>query len=611
MKNPKHSFIIFIASLKSVLLFSFSLWKFIYISLTLLFLFKIVQAIIPSIQILITKELVDSINNTYQGESPMKAFTYLGFQAGITIINQIMETLEKLNSARMQLKANYIVEEKMVLKTSKLPLAVFDNNSFYDLLLRASSGQSQRVIEMISGPLMIIQSIITLVMLLIVIAKFHFLAVVIVILMSIPPVIINLYISKARYKLMKELTPQVRLSNYLLNILKSRNTAKEVRLFQLQDYLISKWKNIFFSIGQKNLTFDVRSNLIRSVIENSISIISAAILAFFIWMIAKQKLSIGDYIAISQAYVSTQAAMLSLALSISEVYGNILSLNDVVKFLKLSVPNETNTNYGTRKFPILRRKGITVENLSFSYHEDGPSVLKNISFSILPGQKVAIVGENGSGKSTLIKCLLGLYRSYQGNIFYEDIELRQISSEELHRHVSAVLQDYVKYDLTIIDNIGFGNVGEIENKDAIITAAKKGGAHAFIENLEKGYNTEVGSAFYGGVELSGGQWQKIAISRAFFKNADIVILDEPSASLDPFSEASLFDKYTELSEGKVTILISHRLNTCVNADLILVMKKGKIIEKGTHEELMALNGEYAEMFYLQSKEYSNNSVKAF
>lgn len=586
-------------------------WRIVYIEILLTLIIRIILAIIPGFQLFITKNLIDSINEVFQGQSHIElAIKYLIYQTLILIFVKVLHDIDRINGIKMQNKITLITEEKIVNKTSSISILHFENSQFYDKLLRASSGQSQRVVELFNGPLQMLQNLITIVTLIGTISTFHWIMSVTVLILAILPLLVNINIGKLNFRLNKEITPLSRLINYYLSLLKHRDTAKEVRIFQLQNYIIEKWKTNYKIFTQRYFSFQLLSTYLRSSVESIGQILIAVNLGIIVWQGVSSGLSIGDYMAISQAFVTIQGVLVSISYAISSLYSNSLEINEFIQFLEMS--EELTIENTNEKDPSQRNltleKGITVNNLTFSYDEDGPLILDNISFNIPPNGRLAIVGDNGAGKSTLIKCLLGLYRTYKGNIFYGEIELKEIPPRTLFKIVSAVFQDFCKYELTVNENIAFGNIAYINDKRKIQEAVRKGGVDSFINQLPLKLDTQLGRSFEGGSELSGGQWQKIAISRAFLRDSEIIILDEPTASLDPFAEAVLFEKFSELSKGKISIMVSHRLNSCLSADLILVMKNGKIVERGTHNDLLILKGYYYEMFYMQVKNYQNSEV---
>lgn len=258
---------------------------------------------------------------------------------------------------------------------------------------------------------------------------------------------------------------------------------------------------------------------------------------------------------------------------------------------------------GKCKMPERLRKGIEFREVSFSYPGTSIEVVHNLNLLLRTGECVALVGHNGAGKTTLVKLLTRLYEPTEGHIFIDDIPLEEYDLEDLRRHISALFQDFVEYEMTARENVGFGYIEEIDHTERIIQAAQESGADTIIEALPEGYRTMLGRMFANGEQLSGGQWQKMALARAFMRNAPIVILDEPTAALDPESEAEIFGRMQKVTDGATTLLVAHRFSTVRLADRILVLERGQIIEDGTHEELLQLNGTYARLFHLQADAY--------
>ncbi|MNW40094.1 putative ABC transporter ATP-binding protein [compost metagenome] len=597
--------------LKTSIRFIAYYWSVVRIEIIFSICLKIIHALIPSIQLIITKKMVDSISEILQHRANFDyAMQYLAIQTLLLIIGHVLISLDRINNIKMQNKITFVTEERIITKTSSIPIMHYEKSDFYDQLLRVSSGQSQRVVEMFNGPLIVLQNILILSTLIGIISTIHWLTSISIIIFAFLPLVINIKISKLNHNLNRETTQLSRLINYFLNLLKGRESAKEIRAFQLQDYLINRWKIVYQKYTNRKFSFDIYNSYFRTGLEVLTAVLIALNLGFIIWIGAKSNLTIGDYTAISQAFISIQGILVTLSYSISSLYANSLSIQELIQFLEFSdeLAVDNNTNIKTDESDLIGN-GIFVDNLNFYYDTNGPPILDHISFRIHPGEKVAIVGDNGAGKSTLVKCLLGFYRTYNGSIYYGETELRNIPSSKIFNHVSTVFQDFCKYELTVNENIAFGDVRNIDDKNKIIDASIKGDSFSFINQFPIKYETQLGRSFNGGTELSGGQWQKMAISRAFFRSSELIILDEPAASLDPFAEASLYKKFTELSNGKTTIIISHRLSSCIDADLILVMRQGKIVEQGNHNELLSLDGYYAKMFNLQAKNYhSANTV---
>ncbi len=587
-------------------------WRVSPIEVTIMMLIRLFQGIVPGIQLVLTKYMVDSVSDVFaQQNSVNQALLYLGLQSLLLFVVQSVQFLERYNNNKMQFKMGFTIDEQIAAKAANISLRYFDSGSFYDMLQRASSGQSQRVIELLNGPLQIFQSIITMISVIGVLLNFSPMMAIIVIAISIPPFFINHHIGNMRRSLLIKMIPISRRISYFLNLLRGRETAKEVRVFQLQHFVLGKWTKEYNKQMGFQLAFDRKSIGIQSANDLFNIVVMTATLGLFIWSGSRNGYSIGDYMAVSQAFVTIQGVATAVSMSVAGMFENVKFLSDMFAFLNIQVEEEqAETDTPATEFPALNEHGIRVENVSFAYDIDNRLRLKNVSFHIKPGQRVAIVGDNGAGKSTLIKCLLGLYRNYTGHIYYEHTDLKHMSAKLVFQHVGAVFQDYSKYDFSVKENIGIGDLERLDDEEGIRAAAERSGAHEFIAKLEHQYETDVGNTFGGAVDLSGGQWQKIAISRSFFSKANLLVFDEPAASLDPFAELALYQSLASLSEGKIAIMISHRLSSCVDADLILVMRDGEIVEQGTHDELIVSNGYYASMFLSQLSSYQKKTAVA-
>ncbi|MBS5910989.1 MAG: ABC transporter ATP-binding protein, partial [Paenibacillus macerans] len=305
---------------------------------------KIGQAIIPSLHLLVTKLLIDSISNVLQGDVAIDiVIKYLGLQAITMVLSHILIAIDRLNSIKMQNKITYATEEKIITKTSTIPILHFEKSEFYDQLLRVSSGQSQRVVEMFNGPLNILQNLLTLTTIIGLISTIHWITSISVVIFAIFPLIINIKVSKLNFKLNKEITPLTRLINYFLNLLKHRDSAKEIRVFQLQNHLIDRWRRLYVTYTRKKFSFEVYSTYLRTGTEIFTTLLIAVNLGFIIWVGIKNKLTIGDYTAITQAFVSVQGILVSLSYSVSSLYANALAIQELIQFLEMS--DELTTEY--------------------------------------------------------------------------------------------------------------------------------------------------------------------------------------------------------------------------------------------------------------------------
>ncbi|WP_230077868.1 ABC transporter ATP-binding protein [Brevibacillus sedimenti] len=317
-------------------------------------------------------------------------------------------------------------------------------------------------------------------------------------------------------------------------------------------------------------------------------------------------MSIGDFIAIIQAIQGTQGTLNRISTLLAKLYEEKLYIKDFYQFFEIKEPR-IEINKGQEPFPTPIQRGITFENVSFRYIHGDRDVLSNVSFHINPQEKIAIIGQNGSGKTTLIKCLMGLYPPLHGQIKIDGKNIFDIDQKQLLSNITVIFQDFIRYHLTVRENIAVGDIKRMDDWERIQAVAKVSGTDSFIQQFALGYETPLGRLLVDGEDLSGGQWQKIALARALFRDSQVVILDEPTASLDPIAEMEIFQNFKLLADKKIAIFISHRMAASRMADRIIVMKEGKIVEMGTHEELMELRQEYYHMYTMQAQWFSAES----
>lgn len=569
----------------------------------LLILLRIMTALIPVAQIYIVKELVDLVTLLFTQQQAIASDVYfiLGLQALLLIADRFFNYLNSVVGFRAQQKLKYYFEQLLINKASQLPLSYFDRPDYYDQLERAAFGVDVKGFNLVNLILTIGSSIITLVGLVSILLSFHWVLAAIVLIMIIPNILVNAHFGKQKYNQAMTQTPEQRKVHYLLRILHSRSTAKEARIYNYTPYLTAKWKGIFWKTGDEQYDLRKRTDSRMLLVNISQILLDVCVIIVLILFGASGALTIGHYVSLTQALQQIQSIITGLGYSIAAVYEESLFINEVLHFLDLDVEESQNQIH---PFPEKLKTKIEVKNLSFTYATHSTPQLKKISFNISPGEKIAIVGENGAGKSTLVKCLLGLYLPDEGTILFDGVDIRTIEPKSMRQNVSAVFQDFESYQLTVRENIAMGHA-KIEDDASIKAAVNKAGLSGLMEKLPHGLDTELGAMFHNGYELSGGQWQKIALSRAFMRDTQIVILDEPTAALDPRAEAEIYDKFATLYEGKTTIMISHRLSSCKHADRIIVLHNGEIVEEGNHDTLLAAQGAYAEMFHTQAKRYAS------
>lgn len=569
----------------------------------LLILLRIITALLPVAQIYIVKELVDLITLLFTQQQGIASEVYfiLSLQALILIADRFCSYLDSVIGFRAQQKLKFYFEQVLINKSAQLPLSYFDRPDYYDQLERAAFGVDVKGFNLVNLILTIGSNIITLIGLVSILLSFHWILAAIVLVMIVPNILVNAYFGKQKYNQVMTQTPDQRKVHYLLQLLHSRSSAKESRIYNFAPYLTHKWRNIFWRTADEQYQLRKRTDSRMLLVNISQILLDIGVIIVLIVFGSSGALTIGHYVSLTQALQQIQTIISGLGFSIAAIYEESLFINEVLHFLDLEAEDSKDRD---QAFPKKLQSQIEIRNLSFTYATHASPQLKNISFNIAPGEKIAIVGENGAGKSTLAKCLLGLYLPGEGTILFDGVDIRRIDPKSMRQNMSAVFQDFVNYQLTVRENIAMGH-SKMDVNAYIETAASRAGLGTLIKKLPHGLDTELGAMFHNGHELSGGQWQKIALSRAYMRDAQIVILDEPTAALDPRAEAEIYDSFATLYEGKTTIMISHRLSSCRHADKIIVLHNGEIIEEGNHETLLAAQGAYAEMFHTQAKRYAS------
>jgi ATP-binding cassette subfamily B protein/ATP-binding cassette subfamily C protein len=394
--------------------------------------------------------------------------------------------------------------------------------------------------------------------------------------------------------------PETRQQNYLETLLAREDYAKEVKLYQLGPMMLERYRGIFDQLYDEDRDLTLR----RGFWTYLLSLLStAAFYAAYAWIVLETiagRISLGDMTMYLVVFRQGQSTFANSLTSIGGMYEDSLYLSNLYDFLEQKIP----TPGGQATRGPLPGDGIRFENVSFTYPGNLQPALQGVSLHIKPGEKLAIVGENGSGKTTLIKLLTRLYTPSSGRILLDGLDLQAWDVEVLRRRIGVIFQNFVRYQFTVGENVGVGDVEHLEDSDRWASATEKGMAQPFIQEMPEGFRTQLGRWFKGGRELSLGQWQKIALSRAFMRSqADILVLDEPTASMDAEAEVQIFNHFRTVTENQMVILISHRFSTVRMADQIVVLEGGELTERGTHVELLRSGGRYARLFKLQAAGY--------
>ena len=525
----------------------------------------------------------------YLGIEAILVALLAGSQRGLTISQSLLRVL-------LGQKVNLLILQKAL----TLDLVHFEDSEFYDKMTRARREASSRPLSLVSSTFSIVQNAISLITYGGLLLQFSFWAVVVLLLSAVPAFVAETRFAGEAFRIFRWRAPETREQTYLETLIAREDFAKEVKLYQLGAMLLERYRSIFNRLYGEDRDLTLR----RGVWGYLLSLLSTA--AFYLayaWIVIEAiagRLSLGDMTMYLMVFRQGQTTFSSTLTSIGGMYEDNLYLSNLYEFLEqpISLPK------GKATQGLVPGDGIRFENVSFIYPGSNKLALHNVSFRIQAGEKLAIVGENGSGKTTLIKLLTRLYNPDKGRILLDGLDLQEWNLGVLQRRIGVIFQDFIRYQFTVGENIGVGDVNHIEDRHLWQIAADKGMALPVIEQLPDSFGTQLGKWFRGGQELSGGQWQKIALSRAFMRNkADILVLDEPTAAMDAEAEFQIFERLRSLTQNQMAILISHRFSTVRMADKIMVLSGGEVVEQGTHEELLQAGGRYAHLFRLQAAGY--------
>jgi ATP-binding cassette, subfamily B, bacterial len=580
-------------------------------SLTIsLAILALVSGLLPSAIAIIGKFIVDSVVLANQSRSQMPsgaslwdyqqtAINYVCLEAiAIVLLGAAQKGVVVCQSLLRVLLAQR-VNELILEKALTLDLTHFEDSEFYDKMSQARSQASSRPLSLITRTFGLCQSALTLVTFSGLLWQFSGWAVLVLVVAAIPSFIAETRFSEHAFRLFRWRSPETRQQHYLETLLAREDYAKEVQLYQLGGILLQRYRDIFNRLykDDRNLTIQ------KGVWGYLLGLVSTlAFYGAYAWIVMETivgVISLGDMTMYLIVFRQGQSTFASALTSIGGMYEDNLYLANLYEFLEQPMPQSQG-----RITQSAIEDGIRFENVSFSYPGSHQPVLNNISLHLPLGEKLAIVGENGSGKTTLIKLLTNLYTPTSGRIFLDGVDLRDWDADALRRRIGVIFQNFVQYQFTVGENVGVGDVAHLDDRKEWTIAADKGMASPFIDTLPEKFDTQLGKWFKGGQELSGGQWQKIALARAFMRSdADILILDEPTAAMDAEAEMNIFNHFRSLTQDKMVVLISHRFSTVRMADKIIVMASGEIIEQGSHEQLIAADGRYAHLFSLQAAGY--------
>jgi ATP-binding cassette, subfamily B, bacterial len=567
----------------------------------LLIILSLAAGVLPALVAYVGKWLVDAVvyAAAHDGGGD-RALTFVLLEAGLIIgtaaVQRVIGICQALLRAQLGHRVNVLILEKAL----TLELRHFEDSEFYDKLTRARREASSRPLSLVMRTFGLVQNVISLVTYGALLLGFSPLAVAVLAGAAIPVFAAETRFSGEAFRLFRWRTPETRQQMYLETVIAREDSAKEVMLFGLGPTLLGRYDDIFrrLYVEDRNLT------LRRGTWGFVLGLLSTgAFYGVYAWIVletAARHISLGDMTMYVLVFKQGQSALSAALAAIGGMYEDNLYLSNLYELLETEVPPAR----GSVEVGARPGDGIRFEEVSFTYPGSERSALESVSFHLPPGRKLALVGENGSGKTTLIKLLTRLYEPTAGRILLDGTDLREWDIATLRHRIGVIFQDFVRFQFLVGENIGVGDVEALEEEPRWIEAAEKGMAAPFIAELPLNYRTQLGRWFQGGRELSLGQWQKVALARAFMRQgADILVLDEPTASMDAGAEALIFQRFREVTKTQMAIVISHRFSTVRMADHIIVLAGGRILEEGSHEELVAKGGHYAHLFSLQAAGY--------
>ncbi|MDE0225313.1 MAG: ABC transporter ATP-binding protein [Gammaproteobacteria bacterium] len=567
-----------------------------------------VTAVIPAAIVWMTKVIIDAVVGAAGDEMAWTAvFIPVAVIFALWILQALCDAVSGFTNHIFSEKVWYSAYQRILDKAGALDVAFYETPRFYDQLHHANQ-QIHRMSAISYASMGLIQQSFSLMAMVSLLLVLHPLAIVVLIATALPRIFMEGHVARKRFDLNAELIRNDRLIDYMKRLLTDRDSVKEIRTFRLRDLFVSRfqrYRDIYITKLRRLLLHFLRLNMALNLL--SLAGV-ASIWAYAVFQAVLARITVGDLALVFQAAQNSRASLAALISSGGQVYENALFATRFFDLMDLDPqsiegalsPPGTQT---PARLPRAIKRGIELRDVSFKYPASDARILERVSFTIPAGKKTAIVGENGAGKTTLVKLLCRLYDPSEGSVLLDGRDLRDYDLRDYRRSVSVVYQDFFRYDMSASDNVGLGQVEAIDERARRGAAAQKAGAPPHQQKQPNGDETILGKTFDEGVDLSGGEWQHLAIARAFMSDAQILILDEPTATIDAFREHRLYEQFAQMARDKTVVFISHRFSTVRMADVIVVIENGQAIEVGSHEELLARDGKYAAMFSTQAARY--------
>jgi len=577
-------------------------------------LLTVVAGVLPAAMAYVGALIIDAVVAATQvyrdtGAAELRGvFVLVALEAAIVAALAFAQRGISLCQALLRAQLGQRVNVMILEKALTLELAQFEDSEFYDKLTRARREASSRPLSLVNRTFGLAQNLVSLVSYGVLLVQFSPWAVAVLILAGLPSFIAETRFSDEAFSLFRWRSPDTRMQIYLETVLAREDNVKEVKLFGLGPLLLQRYRDIFTRLYTRDRSLAIRRDGWGFVLG---LVGTAALYGAYAWIAmaaVMTRITLGQMTMYLMLFRQGQSAVSAILTAIGGMYEDNLYLSTLYEYLETPVPEpRIRPGEGLPRGP-QPDDGVRFENVSFTYPGAERPALSGIDLHIRPGESLALVGENGSGKTTLIKLLTRLYRPDSGRILLDGLDLQDWEEDALRRRIGVIFQDFARYQFLVGENIGVGDVRHFTDPERWAEAARKGMADRIVADLPRGYETQLGKWFKGGMELSGGQWQKVALARAFMRTeADILVLDEPTAAMDAAAEATIFEHFRKLTENRIAILISHRFSTVRMASQIVVIESGdlggRIIERGSHQDLVALDGHYARLFSLQAAGY--------
>ena len=564
-------------------------------------LLRLLKSAVPLLMLYIGKEIIDEVLALIEQPGDMRQlWIWVGLEFGLAIVSELMNrAITLLDSLLGDLLSNKS-SEQLIRHAATLDLYQFEDSNFYDKLERARRQTTGRTVLM-SMVLTQVQEFITILFLGAGLMVFNPWLILILAVAVLPSFLGETHFNQRTYSLTTGWTPERRELDYLRYIGASDETAKEVKIFNLADFLANRFRDISDKYFKANSKLAVSRATWGAFLSAIGTVAYYGAYVFILIQTVGGIITVGMLTFLAGSFQRMRGMLQGIMNRFSKIAEQALYLQDLFDFFELQ-PQIISSGNGL-PVPSEIKEGFVFENVSFKYLNNDKWAIRNLSFHLKKGEKMALVGENGAGKTTLVKLLARLYEPAEGRILLDGKDIREYDLKSLRNAIGIIFQDYIRFQMKAAENIAIGNIGQLEERPVIENAAQKSLADTVVETLPKKYEQILGKRFADGVELSGGQWQKVALARAYMREAQLLILDEPTSALDARAEHEVFQRFSELIEGKMAVLISHRFSTVRMADRILFLENGTLKEMGSHEELLTKGGKYAELFNLQAKGY--------